>query len=358
LTERKIGKNLMMSGVQRITSRRAACKYLLDWVSLFLMLRIDGGPIVCSRAKFKIKPMTLAHLELADGDKLDTLQRLDHFREWQSLDERRYCLVCGNLITGWKIQVFFGVCPRTDRDAISFGRSISDEVWSQVFTYTATGFRPDCRNSSRRDVGNSITRDMISPTPDYAVTSDVSDEVLMQAITERRQSALTEFYSRHGGKLKSMIGNVVKEEGDADDVLQDIMIQVWREADRYSPKAGRPLGWISTIARRRAIDRVRRGQTYRRIKDRYAELHVPGNNGSPKPVTDEIARSDLRKFLNRQLRKLPAFQCQAVKLAFFKGMSHREIAVATRTPLGTVKTRLELGLRKLTQAMNPLRHKI
>ena len=101
----------------------------------------------------------------------------------------------------------------------------------------------------------------------------------MQAITERRQSALTEFYVRHGGKLKSMIGSVVKEEAEADDVLQDIIIQIWREADKYSPKAGRPLGWVSTIARRRAIDRVRRGQTYRRIKDRFAELHHPQSNG-------------------------------------------------------------------------------
>ena len=199
---------------------------------------------------------------------------------------------------------------------------------------------------------------MISPHPDYAASSDVSDEDLMQGITDRRQSALNEFYSRHGGKLKSMIGSVVKEESEADDVLQDIIIQVWREADKYSPIAGKPLGWVSTIARRRAIDRVRRGQTYRRIKERYAELTVPDQAGSPKPVADELARSDLRKFLNNQLRKLPAFQSQAVKLAFFKGMSHREIAAATRTPLGTVKTRLELGLRKLTQAIHPLRHKI
>lgn len=199
---------------------------------------------------------------------------------------------------------------------------------------------------------------MISPNPDYAAASDVSDELLMQAMTERRQTALTEFYSRHGGKLKSMIGSVVKEEGEADDVLQDIMIQIWREAGKYSAKAGKPLGWVATIARRRAIDRVRRGQTYRRIKDRYAEMHQPGNNASPKPVTDEIARSDLRKFLHRHMRRLPAFQCQVVRLAFFKGMSHREIAAVTGTPLGTVKTRLELGLRKLTQAINPLRHKI
>ena len=199
---------------------------------------------------------------------------------------------------------------------------------------------------------------MISPEPDYAASTEVTDEILMQAITDGRQSALTEFYSRHGGKLKSMIGSVVKEESEADDVLQDIIIQIWREADRYSPEAGRPLGWVSTIARRRAIDRVRRGQTYRRIKDRYAQLNIPADNASPKPVTDEISRSDLRKFLDRQLRKLPSFQCQAVKLAFFNGMSHREIAAVTRTPLGTVKTRLELGLRKLTQAIHPLRHKI
>ena len=199
---------------------------------------------------------------------------------------------------------------------------------------------------------------MISADPDNAANCEVTDEDLMQAITERRQTALTEFYSRHGGKLKSMIGSVVREESEADDVLQDIIIQIWREADKYSPEAGRPLGWVSTIARRRAIDRVRRGQTYRRIKERYAEVQQPDNNRSPKPVTEEISRSDLRTFLDRQLGKLPTFQSQAVKLAFFKGMSHREIAAATHTPLGTVKTRLELGLRKLTQAILPLRHKI
>lgn len=199
---------------------------------------------------------------------------------------------------------------------------------------------------------------MISPNSDYAAASDVSDESLMQAITERNQPALTEFYSRFGGKLKSMIGNVVKEEGEADDVVQDTMIQIWREARKYSPKAGKPLGWIATIARRRAIDRIRRAQTYRRIKDSYAEqLHQPMYPG-PKAVNDEIVRDDLRKFLNRQLRQLPALQSQVVKLAFFKGMSHREIATATRTPLGTVKTRLDLGLRKLTQAVRPLRGKI
>ena len=76
----------------------------------------------------------------------------------------------------------------------------------------------------------------------------ISDEALMEAITEQRPEALNEFYSRHGGRLKSVIGNVVHEEGDADDVLQDILLQIWHEADHYSPKAGKLLGWVVTLA--------------------------------------------------------------------------------------------------------------
>lgn len=156
-----------------------------------------------------------------------------------------------------------------------------------------------------------------------------------------------------------MIGNVAHEEGETDDVLQDIMIQIWREASRYSPKAGKPLSWISTLARRRAIDRLRRRQAYCRAKERYAERTPESSNSHRVHIApEEISRGDLRKFLEEQLQRLPSLQCQAVKLAFFKGMTHREISAATRTPLGTVKTRLELGLQKLTQALKPLREKI
>jgi RNA polymerase sigma-70 factor (ECF subfamily) len=200
---------------------------------------------------------------------------------------------------------------------------------------------------------------MIRPELDYAGFSRASDESLMQAITDRHQSALKELCSRYGGRLKLVIGTVVREEGDADDVLQDIMIQIWREARKYSPKAGKPLGWVVTLARRRAIDRVRRRQAYGRAKDRYAEQLQQNLNGHcTKPSPDEISRRDLRSFLDRQLQRLPSYQRQAVKLAFYKGMSHREIAEATNAPLGTVKTRLELGLQKLTHAIKPLRHKI
>ena len=202
---------------------------------------------------------------------------------------------------------------------------------------------------------------MLNPTLQYTTGSALSDEALMEAITAQRPEALTEFYSRHGGRLKSVIGNVVHEEGDADDVLQDILLQIWHEADHYSPKAGKLLGWVVTLARRRAIDRLRRKQAYCRAKERYQE-HLgeqPATSAAEAHSSnDEISRSDLRHFLHRRLDVLPKHQREALELAFFAGMSHREIAAVTRAPLGTVKTRLELGLQKLTQALRPLRHKI
>jgi RNA polymerase sigma-70 factor (ECF subfamily) len=201
---------------------------------------------------------------------------------------------------------------------------------------------------------------MLEPSLQYNTGSAASDEALMEAITAHRPEALTEFYSRHGGRLKSVIGNVVHEEGDADDVLQDILLQIWHEADHYSPKAGKLLGWVVTLARRRAIDRLRRKQAYCRAKERYQE-HIndqPSGGVDHHSSDDDISRSDLRSFLHRRLNVLPQHQREALELAFFAGMSHREIAAVTRAPLGTVKTRLELGLQKLTQSLKPLRHKI
>ena len=96
----------------------------------------------------------------------------------------------------------------------------------------------------------------------------------MTAITNRHQSALRELYQRYGKTLKSVITRVVHEEAEADDVLQEIFLQIWKEAGNYSPKAGRPLGWVVTLARRRAIDRLRRRQAYCRAKDRFELEHI------------------------------------------------------------------------------------
>ena len=182
----------------------------------------------------------------------------------------------------------------------------------------------------------------------------------MEAITDRHQLALDEFYQRHGSRIKSVIGNVVHEEGDADDVMQEILVQIWREAGHYSPKAGKLLGWVVTLARRRAIDRLRRKQAYCRAKERYQTRLDQQLQATPQPrsLDDDVERADLRRYLHKRLKDLPRYQREAIELSFFTGMSHREIANVTRAPLGTVKTRLELGLQKLSQSMRPIRHKI
>ena len=199
---------------------------------------------------------------------------------------------------------------------------------------------------------------MFKPTIDLPGLSAVTDEVLLKKISRHNQPALNELYGRYGNTLKAVIDSVVHEETEADDVLQEIFLQIWKEAHNYSPHIGRPLGWVVTIARRRAIDRLRRRQAYCRARERYGEQLEQRSQRPRREADDVFVRSDLRNFLKKRMRTLPTLQREALELAFFKGMSHREIATATRTPLGTVKTRLELGLQKLTQAIKPLRHKI
>lgn len=200
---------------------------------------------------------------------------------------------------------------------------------------------------------------MIQPQINCAALSTATDEALMKAITGREQLALNELAVRYGKMLKAVVTHVVHEDAEADDVLQEIFLQIWKEAGNYSPRAGKPLGWVVTLARRRAIDRLRRRQAYGRAKDRFEE-HIEQQpdawvrNG----IDAELIRLDLSRFLHRHMQSLPEHQREAIELSYFKGLSQREIASRTKTPLGTVKTRLELGLRKLTSCVRPLRRKV
>ncbi len=201
---------------------------------------------------------------------------------------------------------------------------------------------------------------MITPAIDPGILARTpSDETLMKRIAQKRQAAVTALYQRHGKMLRNVIYQVLQDEAEADDVLQESMLQIWREAGSYSPALGKPLGWIITIARRRAIDRVRRRAAYSRAKDRF-ETYVEREPRSWLRSHTEADNSahDIRKFLESELNRLPDFQREALRLSFFSGLSHREIAARTRTPLGTVKTRLELGLRKLGSSVRAQRGKV
>lgn len=181
----------------------------------------------------------------------------------------------------------------------------------------------------------------------------------MAAVATEDAGALAVLYDRYCSILKALILRVVHDDAEADDLLQEIFMQIWRQATNYAPEKGKALGWMVTLTRRRAIDRLRQRQAYGRAKDRMEETVEKESASTAHYHADEdIAWSDIRKLLQGRMDSLPAYQKEAIELAYFRGMSQREIAAFTGTPLGTVKTRLELGLRKLSDSMNGLREKI
>ena len=186
-----------------------------------------------------------------------------------------------------------------------------------------------------------------------------SDLDLMRGIQAEDADALSQLYDRYNGILKALILRVIHNEAEADDLLQEIFMEIWNQAKNFSPEKGKPLGWMVTLARRRAIDGLRKKQAYARAEERLqAETEQQPDAWVQNTTEEEIALGDTRLHLRRVLESLPAPQQEAVELAFFRGMSQREIAANTNTPLGTVKTRLELGLKKIYDGLKELKDEL
>lgn len=206
---------------------------------------------------------------------------------------------------------------------------------------------------------NALIHRMSRSTLSASSFAGVSDEELMESLKNRDETALQEFRIRFGRVMRTIVDQMLVEENEADDVVQDTFLQVWKQAHYYSRQCGRPLGWVITVARRRAIDRVRRRQSYGRAMENFkAHTAHTLDRGKDSSLEERLVSSDLRRFLQNKLKCLPVKQREALELSFFDGLSQREIAVVTAAPLGTVKTRLELGLRKMAKHVSPLRSKI
>jgi RNA polymerase sigma-70 factor (ECF subfamily) len=181
-----------------------------------------------------------------------------------------------------------------------------------------------------------------------STAGEPTDEALMARIQARDDKAITILYRRHTPLLRSVIGRILNNDSDVDDLLQVVFLEVWAQAARYDETKGKALGWIVTLARRRAIDRVRTMQTYSRAQERLRDEPEPAPHLG---ADEEIAATDTAKIFRRVIATLPVPQREAVELAFYRGFSQREIAAHTGIPLGTIKTRLELALRKVRSAI-------
>lgn len=189
-----------------------------------------------------------------------------------------------------------------------------------------------------------------------AAADDETDEALMTRVASGDSRALEKLFDRHAGVVKSVIFKIIHNEAEAEDVLMEVFFEAWNNATKYSAEKGKALGWLVTMARRRGIDRLRKRQSYSRATDRLqVEVkHDPEAWISGRDPDGDTERADVRAFIRARMLELPPFQREAIEYAFFKGMSQREIAAHTGIPLGTIKTRIELGLKKLSLSLEIL----
>ncbi|RYD81869.1 MAG: sigma-70 family RNA polymerase sigma factor [Verrucomicrobiaceae bacterium] len=180
---------------------------------------------------------------------------------------------------------------------------------------------------------------------------DLTDEHLMEQIRAQDPDALGVLHDRYSTMIKALVMKVLHNDAESDDMVQEIYVEIWNRAGSYDREKGKALGWIITLARRRAIDRLRKREAYCRAEERLLEHSRQTPTEGILHVEEDLAHAEMREHLQRVLATLPPAQKQAIELAFYRGLSQREIAAHTGIPLGTVKTRLELGLKKVAEAL-------
>jgi RNA polymerase sigma-70 factor (ECF subfamily) len=175
---------------------------------------------------------------------------------------------------------------------------------------------------------------------------------LVESVAAGDQSALATLYDATNRFIYSLILRVLGDMGSAEEVLIDVYTQLWRQAASYDANRGAPLAWMATIARSRAIDRLRSSWQDQHRKESLDVLgDAPANAASPE---ESAAASERQRFVREALNLLTPEQRRVIELAYYSGLSHSEIAEKLNQPLGTVKTRTRLGMMKLREALAPL----
>lgn len=195
------------------------------------------------------------------------------------------------------------------------------------------------------------------PSPDCEATlkrrekseQQAEDLALVEGIVARRSEALAGLYDRYSPLLMALASRVLGDTAEAEEVLQEAFLQVWNQAARYDPARSSVSTWLVLITRSRAIDRLRNLRVVQRTVN-AAQHEKPATYASPKGVQN-VLNAERRIRLGSELSKLPAEQRQVLELAFYEGMTQSEIAARTGIPLGTVKTRTLLAMRKLRVAL-------
>lgn len=190
--------------------------------------------------------------------------------------------------------------------------------------------------------------DSVIPKENMAVIPR-EDALLVKRVAAQDPDALAELFDRHSGSLLALAQRILGDRAEAEEVLQEAFLQVWNQAGRYQPQRSSVPTWLVLITRSRAIDRLRSrqvaGRTISQLQNDKRKLHT-----SPEGA-GHVLHAQRRRRLRQEMAELPEEQRQVLELAFYQGMTQSEIAKDTGIPLGTVKTRTLLAMKKLRHAL-------
>ncbi|WP_428846375.1 ECF RNA polymerase sigma factor SigK [Kitasatospora hibisci] len=171
---------------------------------------------------------------------------------------------------------------------------------------------------------------------------------VMEHVARGDHEAFARLYDAVAGPVFGLVRRVLRDEAQSEEVMQDVMLEVWRGAARYDPDRGEVMSWVMTIAHRRAVDRVRH---CRAAADRDQKA-AAGTRETPFDEVAERAEAHLdQQQVRHCLRRLTDLQRESVLLSFYQGLTYREVAERLRAPLGTVKTRMRDALIRLRDCL-------
>jgi RNA polymerase sigma-70 factor, ECF subfamily len=184
-----------------------------------------------------------------------------------------------------------------------------------------------------------------------AELADLRDEELLVLITRRHEAALGAVYDRYGRLVYTVALRVTGDRETAEEVVQDVFQNVWQAAGSFQPRVGAFSSWLLGITRHRAIDATRSKRERARAREQTLDFDMPIGPGGE--IEREVGQTLLRDAVREALEGLPPSQRQAIELAYYGNLTRAEIADRLGEPLGTVKTRLRLGLLKLRDLLRP-----
>ena len=191
-------------------------------------------------------------------------------------------------------------------------------------------------------------------SPDETGYRQLEDEELMERLVCRDLWAFRTLYDRYGNLVYSAALRIVRDAQIAEDMVQEIFLRIWRKPDSYVSHRGRFATWLTSVTRNRAVDEIRsRGRRFRyeTASPEEHERELPAPERNDPALTAELA--DQRRLILAALAQIPSEQRQIIELAYFGGLTQQEIADRLCQPLGTVKTRIRLGMQKLRAALTP-----